>query len=45
MITIGYSFVGENHFFAEKFDKKNWTKIGTILLNFLQVYVFFSVFC
>ena len=23
MITIGYSFVGKNHFFVEKYDKKN----------------------
>ena len=23
MIAIGYSFVGKNHFFVEKYDKKN----------------------
>ena len=37
--TIGYSFVGENHFFVEKYDKK-MAKIGTIFLNFLQFFVF-----
>ena len=42
MITIGYSFVGKNHFFVEKYDQK-MAKIGTIFLNFLQ-FVFFSVF-
>ena len=40
MITIGYSFVGKNHFFVEKYDKKMAT-IGTIFLNFLQFFVFF----
>ena len=43
MIAICYSFVGKNHFFAEKYDKK-MAKIGTIFLNFLQFFVFFSVF-
>ena len=41
MITIGYSFVGKNHF-VEKYDKK-MVKIGTIP-NFLQFFVFYSVF-
>ena len=39
MITIGYSFVGKNHFF-EKYDKE-MAKIGTIFLNFLQFFIFF----
>ena len=40
MITIGYSFVGKNHFFVAKYDKK-MAKIGTIFLNFfLQFFVF-----
>ena len=43
MITIGYSFVGKNLFFVEKYDKK-MAKIGTFFLNFLQFFVFFSVF-
>ena len=40
MITIVYSFVGKNHFFVEKYDKK-MAKIGTIFLNFFQFFVFF----
>ena len=40
MITIAYNFLGKNHFFVEKYDKK-MEKIGTIFLNFLQ----FSFFC
>ena len=41
MITIGYSFVGKNHFFVEKYDKK-MAKIGTIFRNFfLPFFVFF----
>ena len=43
MITIDYSFVGKNHFFVEKYDKK-MAKIETIFLNFVQFSVFFSVF-
>ena len=43
MILIGYSFVGKNHFFVEKYDKK-MAKIGTIFPNFLQFFVLFSVF-
>ena len=43
MITIGYSFVGKNHFFVEKYDKK-MAKIGTIFLIFFAVFRFFSVF-
>ena len=43
MKTIGYSFVGKNHFFVEKYDKK-MAKIGTIFLNFLQFFVFFFCF-
>ena len=43
MITVGYSFVRKNHFFVEKYDKK-MAEIGTIFLNFLQFFVFFSVF-
>ena len=39
MITIGYSFVGKNHCFVEKYDKK-MAKIGNIFLNFLQFFVF-----
>ena len=39
MITIGYSFVGKNHFFVEKYDKK-MAKIVTIFLNFLQFFAF-----
>ena len=42
MITIGYSFVGKNHF-VEKYDKK-MAKIGTIFLNFCNFFVFSSVF-
>ena len=38
MIAIGYSFVGKNYFFVEKYDKK-MAKIGTIFLNF-----FFRIF-
>ena len=43
MITFGYSFVGKNLFCVEKYDKK-MAKVGTIFLNFLQFFVFFSVF-
>ena len=42
MITIVYNFVGKNHFFVEKYDKK-MAKIGTIFLNFFAVFRF-SVF-
>ena len=38
MITIGNSFVGKNHFFVEKYEKM--AKIGTIFLNYLQLFVF-----
>ena len=41
MITIGYSFVGKNHFFVEKYDKK-MAKIATIFRNF---FCSFSLFC
>ena len=40
MITIGYSFVGKNHFFVEKYDKK-MAKIGTLFLNFCSFSCFF----
>ena len=40
MITFCYSFVRENHFFVEKYDKK-MAKIGTIFLNFSKFFVFF----
>ena len=43
MITIGNSFVGRNHFFVEKYDKK-MAKIGTIFLNFLLSFSFCFVF-
>ena len=39
MITISYSFVGQNHFLLRKM-----AKIGTIFLNFLQFFVFFLFF-
>ena len=42
MITIGYSFVGKNHFFVEKYDKQ-LAKVGTIFLIFCS-FLFFSVF-
>ena len=39
MMTIGYSFVGKNHFFVAKYDKK-MAKIGTIFPNFFAVFRF-----
>ena len=43
MISIGYSFVGKNHFFVEKYNK-SMAKIGTIFLNFFLRFFFFFVF-
>ena len=40
MITIGYSFVGKNHFFVGKYDKK-WRKLELFFLIFFAVFVFF----
>ena len=40
MISIDCSFVGKNHFFVEKYDKK-MAKIATIFLNFLHFFIFF----
>ena len=39
MITIGYSFVGKNHFF-EKYNKK-WRKLELFFLIFFAVFRFF----
>ena len=43
MITIGYSFMGKNHFFVEKYDKK-WRKLELFFFMFCSFSVFFSVF-
>ena len=43
LITIGCSFVGENHFFVWEIWQKR-AKIGTIFLNFLQFFDFFRFF-
>ena len=40
MITIGYNFMGKNHFLLRNTTKK-MAKIGTIFLKFLKFFVFF----
>ena len=42
IITIGYSFVGKNHFFVEKYDKngKNWNYFS----YFFSFFLFFAKF-
>ena len=42
MIRIGYSFVGKNHFFVEKYDKK-MRNLELFFLIFCS-FSFFSVF-
>ena len=39
MITIGYSFVGKNHFLLRNMTKK-WRKLELFFLIFLQFFVF-----
>ena len=43
VMIIGYSFVGKNQFFVEKYDKK-MAKIGTIFLNFCSFFLFFAYY-
>ena len=40
MITIGYSFVGKNYFFVEKYDKE-WRNLELYLLIFFAFFSFF----
>ena len=40
MITIRYSFVGKNHFFVEKYDKK-WRKLELFFVIFCRFSFFF----